>query len=58
MDVGDWTLIQTSAGILEGKVASMLLQTGGDLSIVSRHRNGETRLTARAKGLVQFKEYI
>ena len=49
MDVGDWTLIQTSAGILEGKVASMLLQTGGDLSIVSRHRNGETRLTARAK---------
>ncbi len=42
-------IIQTSAGILEGKVASMLLQTGGDLSIVSRHRNGETRLTARAK---------
>ena len=48
-DIGDWVLIQTSAGILEGKVASLILQTGGDLSLVSRFRNGETRLTARAK---------
>ena len=40
---------QSTAGILEGKVASLLLQTGGDVSLVSRHKDGETRLTARAK---------
>lgn len=49
IDVGSWTLIQSTAGILEGKVASLLLQTGGDVSLVSRHKDGETRLTARAK---------
>jgi len=49
IDVGSWNLIQSTAGILEGKVASLLLQTGGDVSLVSRHKDGETRLTARAK---------
>jgi len=47
-DAGDWSLVTTYAGTLEGRLASMLLATGCDVSLVSRHREGETRLTARA----------
>ncbi|MGA0331262.1 MAG: DHH family phosphoesterase [Candidatus Poseidoniaceae archaeon] len=47
-DVGAWSLVTTYAGTLEGRLASMLLGTGFDVSLVSRHREGETRLTARA----------
>ena len=47
-DAGDWSLVTTYAGTLEGRLASMLLGTGCDVSLVSRHREGETRLTARA----------
>jgi nanoRNase/pAp phosphatase (c-di-AMP/oligoRNAs hydrolase) len=47
-DAGKWNLVHTHAGILEGKVATILLQTGADVSLVSRNRDGETRLTARA----------
>ena len=35
-------------GIHEGKVASLLIQAGAEISLVSRFRDGETRLTARA----------
>ena len=47
-DAGDWSLVTTHAGTLEGRLAAMLLGTGCDVSLVSRHREGETRLTARA----------
>ena len=48
IDVGDWNLVLTNGGIQEGKIASLLLQTGGDVSLVCRSRNGKSRLTARA----------
>ena len=48
VDCGPWSLVSTYAGTHEGKIASILLQTGADVSLVSRFRNGETRLTARA----------
>lgn len=47
-DAGQWSLVTTYAGTLEGRLASMLLGSGCDVSLVSRHREGETRLTARA----------
>ena len=47
-DAGKWNLVHTSAGTLEGRVATILLQTGAEVSLVSRFRDGETRLTARA----------
>ena len=48
IEAGKWNLVQTHAGILEGKVASILVQTGAEVALVSRNRDGETRLTARA----------
>jgi len=47
-DAGVWSLVTTYAGTLEGRLASIMLGTGCDVSLVSRHREGETRLTARA----------
>ena len=47
-DCGPWNLVSTYAGIHEGKIATILMQTGADVSFVSRFRNGETRITARA----------
>ena len=43
-----WNLVHTHAGILEGKVAGIIIQTGAEVALVSRFRDGETRLTARA----------
>ena len=45
---GPWTVLRTTAGTLEGKVASMLNGLGADAVVVTRHRNGSTRLTVRA----------
>ena len=47
-EAGPWTILRTSAGTLEGKVASMLSGLGADAVVVIRHRNGSTRLTVRA----------
>ena len=47
-DAGPWSVIRTSAGTLEGRVASTLNGLGCDAVIVVRHRNGETRMTGRA----------
>ena len=47
-EAGPWTVIRTTAGTLEGKVASMLNSLGADAVVVTRHRNGTTRLTVRA----------
>ncbi len=45
---GDWSIIHSYCGTLEGRLASLLLSTGYDISLVSRSRDGATRLTARA----------
>lgn len=47
-EAGPWTVLRTSAGTLEGRVASLLNGLGADAVVVTRHRNGETRLTVRA----------
>ena len=47
-ECGTWNLVHTHAGIHEGKVAGILIQTGAEVALVSRFRDGETRLTARA----------
>ena len=45
---GDWSIIHSYCGTLEGRLAGLLLGIGHDISLVSRTRDGETRLTARA----------
>tara|TARA_B100001250_G_C19792708_1_gene787279 strand:+ start:992 stop:1996 length:1005 start_codon:yes stop_codon:yes gene_type:complete len=45
---GDWSIIHSYCGILEGRLSGLLLGLGSDISLVSRNREGETRLTARA----------
>jgi single-stranded DNA-specific DHH superfamily exonuclease len=47
-DAGPWNLVHTYAGIHEGRVAGLLVQAGAEVAVVSRNRDGETRLTARA----------
>ncbi len=48
IESGQWNLVHTYAGILEGRVAGLLVQAGAEVALVSRNRDGETRLTARA----------
>ena len=45
---GEWNLVHTQAGIHEGKIAGIIIQTGAEIALVSRFKDGETRLTARA----------
>ena len=45
---GDWSIVHSYCGTLEGRLAGLLLGIGHDISLVSRNRDGETRLTARA----------
>ncbi len=47
-ECGKWNLVHTHAGIHEGKVAGLLTQAGAEVALVSRYKDGETRLTARA----------
>ncbi len=47
-EAGAWTVLRTTAGTLEGKVASLLNGLGADAVVVTRHRDGQTRLTVRA----------
>lgn len=47
-EAGPWTVLRTSAGTLEGRVASLLNGLGADAVVVTRHRHGQTRLTVRA----------
>jgi len=48
IDSGSWNIVHTYSGTLEGRLASMLVGTGAEIALVSRFRDGETRLTARA----------
>lgn len=47
-EAGPWTILRTTAGTLEGRVASILNGLGADAVVVTRSRNGSTRLTVRA----------
>lgn len=46
---GEWRIAHTRCGTQEGKLAGLILNTGADISLVSRTRDGNTRLTARAR---------
>lgn len=48
IDSGKWNIVHTYSGTLEGRLASMLVGTGAEIALVSRFRDGQTRLTARA----------
>lgn len=47
-EAGPWSVVRTRCGTLEGKVASLLSSIGADAVVVTRHRDGQTRLTVRA----------
>ena len=48
IDSGMWNIVHTNSGTLEGRLATLLIGTGAEISLVSRNRDGETRMTARA----------
>ena len=48
IDSGAWNIVHTYSGTLEGRLASLLIGTGAEIALVSRFRDGVTRLTARA----------
>jgi len=48
VESGEWNIVYTHSGTLEGRLASLLIGTGAEIALVSRFRDGETRLTARA----------
>ncbi|MBT60335.1 MAG: hypothetical protein CMA63_02130 [Euryarchaeota archaeon] len=48
IDSGHWNIVHTYAGTLEGRLAGLLIGTGAEIALVSRYRDGVTRLTARA----------
>ncbi|MDA7845593.1 DHHA1 domain-containing protein [Euryarchaeota archaeon] len=48
IESGKWNIVHTYSGTLEGRLASMLIGTGAEIALVSRFRDGQTRLTARA----------
>jgi bifunctional oligoribonuclease and PAP phosphatase NrnA len=47
-EVNKWNLGITHGGILEGRIAGLLVQAGCEVAVVARYRDGLTRLTARA----------
>ncbi|MFB1005770.1 MAG: DHHA1 domain-containing protein [Candidatus Poseidoniaceae archaeon] len=48
VESGPWNIVHTYSGTLEGRLAGMLVGTGAEIALVSRFRDGQTRLTARA----------
>ena len=47
-DAGPWTVLRTTSGTLEGRVATLLNGLGADAVVVTRARDGTTRLKVRA----------
>lgn len=45
---GDWHLLHTNVGSNESQMCAVLLRAGAEVALVSRTRDGQTRLTARA----------
>jgi nanoRNase/pAp phosphatase (c-di-AMP/oligoRNAs hydrolase) len=48
IEAGPWNLVHTNASTLEGRVAGALVGLGAEVAMVSRSRDGKTRLTTRA----------
>ena len=48
LESGSWNIVHTHSGTLEGRLAGLLIGTGAEIALVSRYRDGQTRLTARA----------
>lgn len=48
IESGSWNIVYTNSGTLEGRLATLLIGTGAEISLVSRSREGVSRLTARA----------
>lgn len=48
LESGPWNIVHTYSGTLEGRLAGLLIGTGAEIALVSRFRDGQTRLTARA----------
>ena len=48
IESGAWNIVHTHSGTLEGRLAGLLIGTGAEIALVSRFRDGITRLTARA----------
>ena len=46
---GQWSLAMTRASTQESKMANILRGLQTDVVLITRHRNGETRLTGRAQ---------
>ena len=45
---GTWQLMHTNVSTSEGRMGKVLLVAGAEIALVSRHRDGVTRLSARA----------
>ncbi len=45
---GTWQLMHTNVSTSEGRMGKVLLVAGAEITLVSRHRDGVTRLSARA----------
>jgi len=45
---GDWHLMHTYVGTNEGRMCKVLQIAGAEIALVSRHRDGQTRMSARA----------
>ena len=48
IEAGPWNLVHTNASTLEGRVAGALVGLGAEVAMVSRYKDGKTRLTVRA----------
>jgi nanoRNase/pAp phosphatase (c-di-AMP/oligoRNAs hydrolase) len=55
VDSGNWNIVYTNSGTLEGRLATLLIGTGAEISLVSRSREGVSRLTARASRKTTLK---
>lgn len=51
IEAGPWNLVHTNSSTLEGRVSGALVGLGAEVAMVSRHRDGKTRITVRASRL-------
>ena len=51
IEAGPWNLVHTNSSTLEGRVGGALVGLGAEVAMVSRHRDGKTRITVRASRL-------
>jgi nanoRNase/pAp phosphatase (c-di-AMP/oligoRNAs hydrolase) len=51
IEAGPWNLVHTNSSTLEGRVSGALVGLGAEVAMVSRYRDGKTRITVRASRL-------